>query len=121
MHLDFPRETGKKTVVDVMPSHIGLGVPFAYFGHLPTFFDAPALHPRTAGSFAAEAFLCKPPLHTRAESIEFIAGFRWGYNIEGASGKLNHFPVKQIGASIWAKNRRLIMTKYPKWKLRGSV
>jgi hypothetical protein len=120
VHLDFPHDGRKKSVVDVIPSHIGLGVPFAYIGHLPTLFDAPARHPWSAGSFTAEAFLCKPPLLTRTEPIEFIAGFRWGYKIDGHSGELKHFPVKQIGASAWAKNRGLIAKKYPKWKL-GSA
>ena len=120
VHLDFPHDGRKKTVVDVIPSHIGLGVPFAYFGHLPSLFDAPARHPRSAGSFTAESFLCKPPLLSRTGSIEFVAGFRWGYNIDGKSGKLNHFPVRQIGAAVWAKNRSLITKKYPKWKLSRS-
>lgn len=117
VHLDFPHDGRKRTVVDVIPSHIGLGVPFAYFGHLPSFFDAPARHPRSPGSFTAEAFLCKPPLLARTGSIKFISGFRWGYKISGVSGALEHFPVKRIGASAWAKNRDLITKKYPKWKI----
>ena len=112
VRLDFPHDGRKKTVVDVIPAHAGLGAPFAYFGHLPSLFDAPARHPRTAGSFTAEAFLCKPPLLSRAGSIEFIAGFRWGYKIGEDSGELEHFPVKRIRASAWAKNRALISKAY---------
>ena len=117
VHLDFPHDGRKKAIVDVVPSHIGLGVPFTYFGHLPTLFDAPARHPRSHGSFTAEAFLCKPPLLARTGAIEFIAGFRWGYKINGISGELEHLPVKRIGASAWAKHRGLIVKKYPKWKV----
>ncbi|MBI2788952.1 MAG: hypothetical protein HYX59_09755 [Elusimicrobia bacterium] len=121
VHLDFRSDGRKKIVVDVVPSHIGLGVPFAYFGHLPTLFDSPARHPRSSGSFTAEAFLCKPPLLERNGPIEFIAGFRWGYKINGISEELTQFPVKRIGASAWAKHRGLITKKYPKWKLgRGA-
>lgn len=121
VHLDFPYDGRKTSVVDVIPSHIGLGVPFAYIGHLPSFYDAPARHPRSAGSFTAEAFLCKPPLLSRADAIEFVAGFRWGYSIDGDSGKLSHLPVTRIGTSVWTKNRGLIVKKYPEWKIGGSA
>ena len=117
VHLDFPHDGRKKTIVDVIPSCIGLGIPFVYFGHLPTLFDAPARHPRSAGSFTAESFLCKPPLLARTRSIEFIAGFRWGYKIDADSGKLSHMPVAQIGAAEWEKIRGLITKKYPRWEI----
>lgn len=121
VHLDFPEDGRRKTVVDVIPSHIGLGVPFSSFGRLPSLFDAPARQPRSPGIFTAEAFLCKPPLLARAGSIEFVGGFRWGYTIDGVSGEAKILPVKRIGASAWEKRRGLIGKEYPKWTFGGRA
>ena len=77
-----PTDVQSSCSIDVIPSMRGLAMPFATFGDLPSFFDAPC---RNLGDSAeltwiADTFLTTVPVRSsQKEKISRLLGFRWGY------------------------------------------
>lgn len=67
--------------VDKLPSIAGMDLPFAALGYLPAWFDAPCrnLNGYKRLHWTADTFLTTLPIRSRNESIQRLAGFRWGY------------------------------------------
>lgn len=67
--------------IDKLPAIADIDMPFAVFGHLPEWFDAPCrnLNGYKRLHWTADTFLTTLPIRTRKESIRRLASFRWGY------------------------------------------
>lgn len=117
------KEKGRKErriFVDLIPSMLTSGIPFASFGFLPELFDAPCYN---IGNYAklrwiADSFLTTVPMRSKKEKISYIAGFRWGY-IEYDNPKQNPpsmLPLQAISKDVWNSHLSLLKKQYKKWK-----
>lgn len=106
------REFDGDVSVDALPMLAEAGPLYAY-GHLPTFFDAPANPGHPDGEWRADTFLVIAPdvIHTRA--LEPVAAFSWGYRITGGYPDVLD-PVRR-DASDWSGHRTVLATSYPDW------
>ena len=67
--------------VDLAPMLASDDCPLAFFGHLPTLFDAPANPGHPDGQWVAESFLVAVPDIARSRRLAALTGFRWGYQL----------------------------------------
>lgn len=105
--------TGRSTTtVATLPFLADAGPLYAY-GHLPTFFDAPAHPEHPDGDWRADTFLVVAPdvIHTRA--LEPVAAFTWGYRLRGGYADPTD-PERRAGD--WADKRATLAAAYPYWK-----
>ena len=104
--------------VDVMPAFEALGLPFAGFGSLPQFVDAPC---RNLGASAelrwtADTFLVTVPLRTRTEPIEPLCGFRWGYvETDRPAEWPTLLPLEVTGPEAWSGHLEYLSRTFPDW------
>jgi hypothetical protein len=122
------REGGEKPksmkFIDLVPSMLKSGIPFAPFGYLPEFFDAPCYN---IGNHAklrwiADTFLTTVPMRSQKEKISCIAGFRWGY-IEYDNPKespTSLLPLQAISKDIWNGHLSLLRRQFRKWSFARS-
>ncbi len=119
-----PRQAKSRTSVsiDLAPAFQQLNLPFVCFGNLPQFFDAPCMNLNGSARlvWTADTFLVAPPLRSRKEPIERLAGFRWGYietNLQGQRPTL--LPLEVTGAEQWQAHLPFLWEKYPEWTFTG--
>lgn len=106
--------------VDKLPSIAGIDMPFAVFGYLPEWFDAPCrnLNGYKRLHWTADTFLTTLPLRSRNESIRRLAGFRWGY-IEydpAASRPVSLLPLEITNADAWNGLLPFLRKASPGWR-----
>ncbi len=70
-------------------------------------------------AWAANAFLVAVPDVVRSRVLFPVAGFRWGYRLQGGS------PVEILAPSSlpideWRRHRSLLETDYPSWTFLDS-
>jgi hypothetical protein len=100
--------------VDVPPNQSDVDSPFAAFGHLPTYYDAPANPDHPDGKWLAETFLVTGPRGFRTKQIMALAGFRWGYEL--TDGRPTSLRPAAIGADRWNAVRKVLGAQYPGWE-----
>jgi hypothetical protein len=115
---------GRWASVDLVPAMRESGVPFACFGNLPQWFDAPChnLGEHAELTWVADTFLTTLPLRSRQEEISWLMGFRWGYN-EYAT--LAHKPVQVLpleitGAEVWNSHLLFLRQECSSWRFRDA-
>jgi len=122
---DDEKTKGKKFIsVDIAPSMRSSGIPFASFGHLPRFFDAPC---HNLGEYAklkwvADTFLTTVPLREDKEQISWLLGFRWGY-IEHDTPEQKPtliLPLEVTGAHVWNSHLPLLKKEFKTWRFRRT-
>jgi hypothetical protein len=104
--------------IDVAPAFQELNLPFACFGNLPQFFDAPCLNLGDSARlvWTADAFLTTTPLRSPDDPIECLAGFRWGYietNVPDQAPVI--LPLEVIGADAWNEHLPFLKKEFPTW------
>jgi hypothetical protein len=111
------RET-KSLSCDIAPAFQDLNLPFACYGNLPQFFDAPChnLNGSAELRWVADTFLTTTPLRSRAESIECLAGFRWGYiETAGPARPPRLLPLEITGAQAWNEHLAYLRQEFSAW------
>lgn len=108
--------------VDVAPVMSESGLPFAVFGALPSFFDAPCrnLGNNVALKWTADTFLTTTPFRSRDEEITWLLGFRWGY-YEYASSldrPVAVLPLEVTDAAAWNGHLPFLRREYAAWKFK---
>jgi len=106
------REFDRDVSVDVLPFLAEAGPLYAY-GHLPTFFDAPANPDHPDGEWRADTFLVIAPDVMHSRTLEPVAAFTWGYRI--SSGVPDVLDPARASATDWAGHRPTLSTAYPTW------
>lgn len=109
--------------IDVAPAFQEVDIPFASYGNLPQFFDAPCLN---LGGYAelrwtADTFLTSIPTRSRDEEISWLSGFRWGYtenDIPGESPTL--LPMEVTDAQVWNNHLPYLREQYRSWKFKSE-
>ena len=97
--------------VDTLPFLAEAGPLYAY-GHLPTFFDAPANPDHPDGEWRADTFLVIAPdvMHTRV--LEPVAAFSWGYRLTGGYPDTLDPARRDPG---WPEYKAVLAGTYPDW------
>ena len=119
----YDEKKGEKFIsVDVSPSMRDSNFPFVSFGHLPQFFDAPALN---IGKYAklrwvADTFLTTVPIRSKKEAISWLLGFRWGY-IEYDKPEQKPttlLPLEVTGPDVWNSHLPLLKKEFKTWRFK---
>ncbi|MEV0284443.1 hypothetical protein AB0H36_10035 [Kribbella sp. NPDC050820] len=105
------REFDGDVSVDVLPYFAG--TPLYSYGHLPTFFDAPANPDHPDGTWRADAFLVIAPDVIRTRTLQPIAAFTWGYRLVG--GYPDTLDPARLEHSNWAGHRTVLGRDCPAW------
>ncbi len=116
---DFGARRRCTSVVDVPPSLIGFGVPFAAAGECPILFDSPATTARRPGKFSAETFLCAVSLVDRKMPIRPLAAFGWGYELDAALTIRGRAPAA-LPKDAWLARVPLLKQTCPRWAYEKS-
>ncbi len=110
--------------VDLAPAMRSSDSPYACFGNLPAFFDAPCynLGEHAELKWVADTFLVTVPMRSREEEITWLAGFRWGYSeYEASSHKpVSLLPLEVTGADVWNGHLPFLRVEYSTWKFRSA-
>lgn len=99
---------------DVLPMHEDVDSPFATFGYVPSFFDAPANPDHETEDWIADAFLVACPNVARARRVAALLGFRWGYTLRAK--KAAPAPIEVVNAATWDGHLPLLRERYPTWE-----
>ena len=110
--------------IDVVPALNDLQLPFAAFGLLPSFFDAPCrnLGDNAELTWIADTFLTTVPVRSRDEEITRLAGFRWGYREYASSvGKpVTLLPLEVTDAQAWNAHLPFLQKEFGDWRFREA-
>jgi hypothetical protein len=85
--------------------------PFAFFGFLPTLFDAPSREPIGDMAWTAHSFLCR--LGERTQHTRALLGFSWGFLIR-------HHTITPHGPAVldpadWNEHLTMLAHQHPGW------
>ena len=110
--------------LDIAPALEALRLPFAVFGVLPSFFDAPCLNlgDNAALTWIADTFLVTVPVRTRQEKILRLLSFRWGYR-EYANPEQNPvtlLPLEVTDAEIWNSHLPFLRKEFDDWRFKEA-
>jgi hypothetical protein len=105
--------------VDRLPSIAAMNMPFAAFGYLPEWFDAPCrnLNGYERLRWTADTFLTTIPIRSRNENVQRLAGFRWGYlEYDLATRRpVSMLPLAVTGAGAWNGLLPFLRKASPGW------
>jgi hypothetical protein len=93
--------------------------PFAFFGFLPTLFDAPSREPVIDMDWLAHAFLCRLTEAGADRQIASLAGFAWGFSAR--AGNIEVTGPETLPREAWDSHRRLLVSDYPGWSFASSA
>lgn len=97
--------------VDVLPYFDS--TPLYTYGHLPTFFDAPANPDHPDGTWRADTFLVIAPDVIRTRHLLPVAAFTWGYRL--VSGHPDPLDPTPLPHTTWSGHRPALEAAYPTW------
>ena len=109
--------------VDVGPAFRESDMPFASFGNLSQFFDAPChnLGEYVELCWTADTFLTTVPTRSRDEQISRLLGFRWGYiESDVPDQKPTLLPLQVTDAEVWNGHIPHLVKGYSRWKFRRA-
>jgi hypothetical protein len=96
-----------------------VGHPFAFFGFLPTLFDAPWRDPVVDMDWLAHTFLCRLTDSYEGRGIAPLAGFAWGFSIR--TGEIAPITPEGLPLEAWDSHRSLLASEHPDWSFaRGA-
>lgn len=99
--------------VDLAPMLASEDSPLAFFGHLPTLFDAPANPGHSDGDWLAESCLVAVPDIARSRRLAALTGFGWGYRL--TAGRADPLPIVPVGPDRWRAHQPVLAERYPSW------
>ena len=105
-----------RSVVDAPPQMAHAGIPWAYWGIRPTFFDAPST-PEREFTFRAHTFLAFSPDAVISPEVEPLCGFSWGYDVH--EGHPSVVPLTVDGMKRWCDARPVLERHCPGWRFRN--
>src|SRR5919108_646859 len=92
--------------------------PFAFFGFLPTLFDAPSRDPVIDMDWLAHSFLCRLTEADANRQITALAGFAWGFSARG--GRITPTGPEALAREAWDSHRQLLASEYPEWSFQAQ-
>ncbi|WP_285566311.1 hypothetical protein [Streptomyces sp. RTGN2] len=88
--------------------------PYAFFGLAPTLFDAPSRAMRQPMAWLAHSFLAHTPLDGAQRCVLPLAGFSWGFDVDGTGG-IAVRPAAALTAADWDGHVPYLRTRHPAW------
>jgi len=94
--------------------------PYAFFGLLPTLFDAPSRENRRRISWLANSFLATTPSYDEPELLSGqrkvipTFGFSWGFDLDD-NEVLTLRPILPLETRDWNERIRVLRRSYPTW------
>jgi hypothetical protein len=85
--------------------------PFAFFGFLPTLFDAPSRDTISDMEWTAHSFLCR--LGEARYQTSAMLGFSWGFTIQ--DGTITSRGPEALGPRDWDAHRSALEREHPGW------
>jgi len=85
--------------------------PFAFFGFLPTLFDAPSREPLSDMDWTAHSFLCQ--LGEQDREAQAITGFSWGFFIRDKTITL--WGPDPLAPEDWEMHHPVLAREHPRW------
>lgn len=101
-----------ETVFDVPPQLGDVETPYAAFGVLPTFFDAPSTDAKD-GTWEADTFLVCTPDAVLSRTLRYVCGFTWGYRLQ--AGMVSITPLTVADRSAWTRNLGDLRERFTTW------
>lgn len=99
--------------------------PYAFYGLLPTLFDAPSRPERKEIRWRAHSFLATTPLEEEMfgaltnRRVVPITGFSWGFDIDRL-GTFHLYGPERVHSDDWSQHLPVLRAQYPKWKFEDS-
>ncbi|PYI00314.1 hypothetical protein BO78DRAFT_434487, partial [Aspergillus sclerotiicarbonarius CBS 121057] len=87
---------------DPLPLHATLPTPFAYFGHLPTLFDAPATPTARDVDWTARSFLVYVDDCLLSRVVRPVVAFEWGFLVRNGERVIKG--VEEVGVERWEEH-----------------
>lgn len=107
------RSAGAAFEMDPFAPFAEVDSPYAFYGHLPTLFDAPSRSRRQDMDWLAHAFLATTPLQAPIRQVVPLCGFSWGFSIRG--GEIALRSPAQLSLADWHAHEPLLRDRYPNW------
>jgi hypothetical protein len=116
--------------MDIYPFAKDLGMPFCFWGHNPTAFDAPCRLLKEDGRveemvWRAQSFLCVLEDAGMSKRVKVLKGaaFGWGFNAKSVEGSGGGGERKIVVAEVevldlekeWTERLALLRREYPAW------
>lgn len=102
--------------IDPLQVFEGLETPFAFYGLRPELFDAPYRRDQTRYlDWLAQSFLCVSPSHPMARNVQAVAGFSWGFVMEGGDGGVSIVGPEPIHSGQWSGHLDALSAAFPNW------
>lgn len=102
---------GKSFEMDPFTSLGPVSHPFAFFGFLPTLFDAPSREQVRELDWTAHSFLTRFGEGDR--TVEAILGFTWGFAMSG--GAITPRGPGRLRPQDWDEHLAILTLEYPGW------
>jgi hypothetical protein len=110
--------------LDVVPALHESQLPFAVFGDLPSFFDAPCLNLGNNAelTWVADTFLVTVPVRSRQEEISWLLGFRWGYQEydNPEENPVNVLPLEVTDGNVWNSHLAFLRGEFEEWRFKEA-
>jgi hypothetical protein len=90
-----------------------VAVPYCFYGHKPTLFDAPGRPHRDDMEWTAHTFLAVTPIESGARGVTPVQGFSWGFRIQ--DGEVHLAAVLPLTPDHWADHLPYLAATYPDW------
>jgi hypothetical protein len=88
--------------------------PYAFYGHLPTFFDGPSRRSRDDMDWLAHAFLAASPLQPPERLAVPLVGFSWGFTIRDRTIAIRS--PAALTPEDWRNHLPVLRAAYPSWQ-----
>ncbi|MDQ1730952.1 MAG: hypothetical protein QOK10_1111 [Pseudonocardiales bacterium] len=90
-----------------------IDMPYCFYGHKPTLFDAPGRTHRNDMDWIAHSFLAATPTEYGSRQVTPLQGFSWGFSIRGRAIRLA--PVLPLSPHEWVSHLPYLDAEYPNW------
>jgi hypothetical protein len=136
MNADGSSEETGEWEMDIYPFAKDLKMPFCFWGHNPTAFDAPCRLLKEDGTveelvWRAQSFLCVLEDAGMTKKIKVVEGaaFGWGFDMKAAKGSGSGVERKIVIKEVevldqdkeWANRLVLLRREYPDWTFGGEA
>jgi hypothetical protein len=100
--------------------------PYAFYGLMPSLFDAPSRESRKEMQWVAHSFLATTPLDSDLSTnlndrrVVPLVGFSWGFDIDPHENITVH-PMARLPGVAWGHQVPLLRRAYPGWKFETAM
>lgn len=100
--------------------------PYAFYGLVPSLFDAPSRAALKELNWVAHSFLAMTPLtedlfaNLKHRRVTPVAGFSWGFDID-SRGKISLHHLARLTDPDWRGHLSVLQREYPTWQFDSKL